>query len=120
VLDIGNNTYAFYAHLIKGTLQVKVGDKVTKGQVIAELGNTGNANASHMHFHLMNGPSVLGSSGLPYVIDSFDYQGQISAQQLYDADFYLTGNFFGPDRLPSPQPRADQLPLAWSIVDFPG
>jgi len=120
VLDIGINTYAFYAHLIKGTLQVKVGDKVTKGQVIAQLGNTGNANASHMHFHLMNGPSVLGSSGLPYVIDSFDYQGQISAQQLYDADYYLTGTFFGTDRLPQPEPRTDQLPLAWSIVNFPG
>ncbi len=120
VLEIGENIYAFYAHLMKGSLLVKTGDRVRKGQVIGELGNTGNANASHSHFHLMNGPSVLGSSGLPYIIDSFDYQGHISAQQLYDADYYLTGNFFGPDRLPSPQHRTDQLPLAWSIVDFPG
>jgi hypothetical protein len=120
VLDIGGGVYAFYAHLIKGTLQVKVGDRVSKGQLIAKLGNTGNANASHQHFHLMDGPSVLGSSGLPYVIDSFEYQGQISAQQLYDADDYLTGNFFGPDRLPGPEPRTEQLPLAWSIVNFPG
>jgi hypothetical protein len=67
----------------------------------------------------MDGPSVLGSSGLPYVIDSFEYQGQISAQQLYDADDYLTGTFFGPDRLPAPEPRTEQLPLAWSIVNFP-
>ena len=118
VQDIGGGAYAFYAHLQKGSLLVKPGDKVTKGQVIAKLGNTGNANASHMHFHLMNGPSVLGSDGLPYVIDRFDYAGQVDAA--------------GPDRrrrLPHrevpartawrPEPRTDQLPSALAIVNFP-
>ena len=120
VLEIGDGTYAFYAHLIKGSLLVKVGDKVRKGQALAKLGNTGNANASHLHFHVMNGPSVLGSSGIPYVLDAFEYQGQISAQQLANADDYLTGNFFGPGRLAAPESRKDQLPMAWSIVNFPG
>ena len=120
VIDIGSGAYAFYARLIKGSVLVKEGDKVRKGQVLAKLGNTGNANASHLHFHLMNGPSVLGSSGIPYVVDAFEYQGQISAQQLADADDYLTGNFFGPGRLAAPESRMDQLPMAWSIVNFPG
>ena len=120
VLKIGNNAYAFYAHLLSGSLRVKVGDRVRKGQVIARLGNTGNANASHLHFHVMNGPSVLGSSGIPYVLDSFQYQGQISPQQLANADDYLTGDFFGPGRLAKPEPRTHQLPTAWAIVNFPG
>src|SRR6478736_3353918 len=120
VLRIGPGAYAFYAHLLKGSLLVKVGDTVHKGQVIAKLGNTGNANASHLHFHIMNGPSVLGSSGIPYVLDSFGYQGQISDRQLARADNYLTGNFFGPGRLATPEPRQDQLPVAWAIVNFPG
>ena len=120
VLRIGKNAYAFYAHLLKGSLLVKVGDRVHKGDVIARLGNTGNANASHLHFHIMNGPSVLGGSGIPYVIDSFGYQGQISAEQVAAADNYLTGDFFGPGRLPTPVPREEQLPMAWAIVDFPG
>jgi hypothetical protein len=68
----------------------------------------------------MNGPSVLGNSGIPYVIDSFEYQGQISAEQVATADNYLTGRFFGPGRLATPEPRTDQLPMAWSIVNFPG
>ena len=97
-----------------------MGDRVRKGQVIARLGNTGNANASHLHFHVMNGPSVLGSSGIPYVLDSFQYQGQISPQQLASADDYLTGDFFGPGRLAKPEPRTHQLPSAWAIVNFPG
>jgi murein DD-endopeptidase MepM/ murein hydrolase activator NlpD len=120
VLDIGNGAYVFYAHLIKGSLLVKVGDKVTKGQVIAKLGNTGNANASHLHFQVMNGPSAIASPGIPYVIDSFDYQGQISPQSMYDADDYLTGNFFGLDHRSTPETRRNQLPMAWTIIDFPG
>ena len=120
VLDIGSGAYVFYAHLLKGSLLVSEGDKVRKGQALAKLGNTGNANASHLHFHAMNGPSVLGSPGIPYVMDAFEYQGQISAQQLANADDYLTGNFFGPSRLAAPESRKDQLPMAWSIVNFPG
>ena len=69
--------------------------------MIAKLGNTGNANASHMHFHLMNGPSVLGSDGLPYVIDRFSYAGQVAPQALIDADDYLSGQFLQ-NRLPTP------------------
>jgi hypothetical protein len=120
VLNIGNGAYVFYAHLIKGSLRVKVGDKVTKGQVIAKLGNTGNANASHLHFQVMNGPSAIASPSIPYVIDSFDYQGQISPSSIYNADNYLTGNFFGRDHRPTPETRTNQLPMAWAIVDFPG
>jgi len=120
VLKIGDNAYAFYAHLLSGSLRVKVGDKVRRGQVIARLGNTGNANASHLHFHIMNGPSVLGSSGIPYVLDSFEYQGQISPQQLASANDYLTGDFFGAGRLAKPETRTEQLPSAWAIVNFPG
>ncbi len=109
VQDIGGGAYAFYAHLQKGSLLVKPGDRVTKGQVIAKLGNTGNANASHMHFHLMDGPSVLGSDGLPYVIDRFSYDGQVAPQALFDADDFLSGQFLQ-GRLPTPEPRTDQLP----------
>jgi Peptidase family M23 len=120
VLDIGNGTYAFYAHLLKGSLRVKPGDKVTKGEVIAKLGNTGNANASHLHLQIMNGPSAIASPSIPYVIDSFAYQDQIFPQRIYEADNYLTGNFFGPHPYRTPETRTNQLPMAWTIINFPG
>jgi len=117
VLDLHNGIFAFYAHLEKGTLRVKEGDRVKKGDKIAQLGNSGNSSTSHLHFHLVDGPSAVGSNGLPYVIDNFDYVGQISLRQIEDTDDYLTGTFG--KRVPSPQPRTKQLPLAWAIVDFP-
>lgn len=124
VVDFGGGIYAFYAHLKKGSLRVKPGDKVTTGEVIAQLGNTGNSNAAHLHFHLMTGPSVLGSDGIPYVIKAFDYAGQVPAELFTlpenagGTDDYLTGNF-GSQRLRVPEPRKEELPLAFAIVDFP-
>lgn len=118
IIDLGGGVYAFYAHLIKGTLMVKPGDKVKSGQVIAKLGNTGNSNASHLHFHLMNGVG-LGSSGIPYLINSFDYNGQVPLPVFENADQYYSGDW-GSGRLPAPQPRTNQLPMNLAIVNFPG
>jgi murein DD-endopeptidase MepM/ murein hydrolase activator NlpD len=118
IVDVGGGVWAMYAHLIKGSLLVKPGDRVTKGQKIAELGNTGNANAPHLHFQLMNGPSLVQADALPYVIDRFTYRGQVLPQALAGADDYLSGTFLQAE-LPKSQPRADQLPLGLALVDFP-
>src|SRR5699024_2953582 len=97
VLDIGDGVYAMYAHLIAGSVTVKPGDSVTAGQVLGYLGNTGNANASHLHFQLMDGPSLLDSDSLPYALTSFDYGGQVAPEQIADADDYLSGTFLQRD-----------------------
>ena len=80
-IDLGNNRYALYAHLQPGSIRVKVGDKVRKGQVIALLGNSGNAVGPHLHFHIgdqyqLNGGDFNGNEGLPFVFDSFVVGGQ--------------------------------------------
>ncbi len=75
VVAIGHGRYAFYAHLATGTLRVRIGQKVKRGQVIGLLGNTGNTDGPHLHFHVMNSPSPLQSSGLPFVFRSFRGQG---------------------------------------------
>jgi hypothetical protein len=51
-VDIGGGVYAQYAHLRQGSLTVKVGDHVTRGQVIGRLGNSGNTSEAHLHFQL--------------------------------------------------------------------
>ncbi|MGA3253743.1 MAG: M23 family metallopeptidase, partial [Mycobacterium sp.] len=119
ILDIGDGVYAMYAHFIKGSLLVKPGDKVKKGQQIAQLGNTGNSNAPHLHFQLMNGPSLLDADGLPYVFDTFGYQGQVDPAAIWNADNYLSGSYFGPGRLETAQPRRNQLPGLLALANFP-
>jgi Peptidase family M23 len=119
IMDIGDGMYAMYAHLIKGSLLVKPGDKVKKGQQIAQLGNTGNSNAPHLHFQLMNGPSLLEADGIPYALDAFGYQGQLDPALIWSADNYLNGSYFGPERLPTAQPQTNKLPLSLALVNFP-
>jgi murein DD-endopeptidase MepM/ murein hydrolase activator NlpD len=72
ILDLGGGNYCMYAHLQPGSLRVKPGDKVKRGQVLGLLGNSGNSTEPHLHFQVMDGPSPLGAEGLPYHIDSFE------------------------------------------------
>src|SRR4051794_39339030 len=66
ILSLRNGHYAFYAHLQPGSIRVKPGDRVRRGQVLGLLGNSGNSNATHLHFHIMNGDSWFASEGLPF------------------------------------------------------
>jgi Peptidase family M23 len=79
VQDIGGGNYAFYAHLKTGSVKVKPGDQLTTGQVLGNLGNSGNTDAPHLHFHVMNGPDFLRADGLPFVFDSFKLDGRMAS-----------------------------------------
>jgi murein DD-endopeptidase len=73
-IDIGHGKYALYAHVQPGSLRVKVGDRVKRGQVIALLGNSGNSTEPHVHFQVADAPAFLSSEGVPYATD-FDVIG---------------------------------------------
>lgn len=73
-LDLGNGRFAFYEHLRPG-IDVRVGDRVRRGQVIARLGFTGQTTGPHLHFHLADANSPLGAEGLPYRIDGVEILG---------------------------------------------
>ncbi len=116
VLDLQNGAYAFYAHLQKGSVRVAVGEHVKRGQVLAKLGNTGNTSGPHLHFHLMDGASVLGSSGLPYVIDDFALAGEIPAEQFAKA----TGveGEWSSGLAKTASKRKGEFPMDLNIVNF--
>jgi murein DD-endopeptidase len=71
ILSLGAAKFAFYAHLQPGSIRVKVGQHVRRGQVLGLLGNSGNSDAPHLHFHISNENSPMQSEGLPFVLESF-------------------------------------------------
>jgi hypothetical protein len=85
VQDIGNGNYAFYAHLQTGSVQVRPGEPLGTGQVIGRLGNSGNSDAPHLHFHVMSTPDPLRSDGLPFVFRSFRLVGRVASPAAADA-----------------------------------
>jgi hypothetical protein len=105
ILDIGPKQFAFYAHLLPHSVRVKVGDHVVRGQVLALVGNSGNATGPHLHFQLSDANSELGTEGLPFVIDSLELVGKVS------------GDDFKPLAHPERQERV--LPLEDDVVQFP-
>ncbi len=76
ILDLGQGRYAFYAYLQPGSLRVKVGDKVGRGQVVGLVGNSRNSTEPHLHFHFSDKNSPPSSEGLTHVFDSFEVQGK--------------------------------------------
>ncbi|MFI7320567.1 M23 family metallopeptidase [Streptomyces venezuelae] len=66
VLDLGEGTYALYAHVQRGSLAVRPGDKVSAGQRIGGCGNSGNSTEPHVHFQLMDGPDPETARGVPF------------------------------------------------------
>ncbi|WP_395109545.1 M23 family metallopeptidase [Actinomadura sp. SCN-SB] len=69
VLDLGDGVHAVFAHLRRGSLRVRRGDRVKAGDLLGEVGNSGNSSEPHLHFHLMNSPRHLTASGIPFTIE---------------------------------------------------
>lgn len=83
VLDFGNGEYALMCHFRKGTLKVKKGDRVKRGQEIARCGNSGNSSEPHLHFHLQDKPKLgLGAVGLPAPFTNFKLDGKLVKQAV--------------------------------------
>ena len=93
VLDIGNGNYAYYAHIQPDSFRVKVGDRVKRGQVVALVGNSGNATGPHLHFQVCNSNEMLHAEGLPYVFDSFEVLGTETLDQFLNGDWKPDPNF---------------------------
>jgi len=111
ILDLGGGRFAFYAHLQPGSIQVRKGDHVKRGQVLAKAGNSGNTSAPHLHFHITQGPGPLSAQGLPYVIDRFDVRGM--AGDSNDRGQVEVHPASGP------RARRAELPMDGTMVDFP-
>ena len=84
ILDLGEQHYAIYAHMQTGTIQVRVGQRVSLGQLLGLVGNSGNSVAPHLHFQMSDKPSSLASNGLPYEIKDFQITGRSPGTKAFD------------------------------------
>jgi murein DD-endopeptidase MepM/ murein hydrolase activator NlpD len=76
-LKIGPGLYACYAHLRRGSLRVRTGQRVKVGQRIGLTGNSGNTDGPHLHFGIQRRADCLSDSE-PFEIDHYRLQGTVA------------------------------------------
>lgn len=118
VLKLRRGVYAGYAHLVPGSVTVARGDRVEAGQKLGQLGNSGNSNGPHLHFQLMNAPSLLASESLPFVLRRFALVGIVPSLDAF-GEAYV-------DQAPvafstvGAGPYRNRGPVGLDILDLPG
>ena len=108
VLDLGAARYAFYAHLKSGSVRVKKGDRVRRGQVLGLVGNSGNSMGPHLHFHVADG-TTLAAEGLPYVFTEFEVMGRIASSERLEAGEPWRPGAIGTERHRNEMPAGDMV-----------
>lgn len=111
-LDLGSGRFAFYEHLQRGSLAVREGDRVQRGQVLARLGASGSSSIGpHLHFHVADARSLLGAEGLPFVFTRFERLGAFdSIGALLGGEAYVAAPHAA---------EADTRPSPNAVVRFP-
>lgn len=111
-LKVGEQQYVFYEHLKPGSIRVKPGQKVTKGQVIASLGFTGQSTGPHLHLHVADKNSPLGAEGIPFAFEHYRFLG----------DYTDFSNFGKMPWIPAEKRAADDIrnerPASNSVIEF--
>jgi Peptidase family M23 len=96
VLDLGGQQFASYLHLQPGSVRVKMGDHVRRGQVLAKIGDSGDARQPHLHFQVQTSSNPLAGEGVPYLIDHYRVKSADDVWQI----------------------RTRELPLGGMLIDF--
>ncbi len=77
VIDHGTDEFTLLGHLRQGSLLVKPGDRVTQGQRLARVGNSGMSTEPHLHFQLMDTSDWRSAHGLPLQLHDFVRNGTL-------------------------------------------
>ncbi len=112
-IRLADGRYAFYEHLRPGSIAVHVGDRVHRGEALAQLGFTGASTGPHLHFHVADEPSRVGAEGRPFTLAAFELLGR------YD-DISALGKAPWAGRVVGESERRhDEWPAENVVVQFP-
>jgi len=112
VLDIGEGKFAHYGHLVPGSIGVTLGQSVKRGDVLAGLGNSGNSDAPHLHFHINSEQHLFDAEGFPYVYEAFEHHSTISVKEIQAGKKYRANTR-------KSEIRHFEIPSDNSVITFP-
>ena len=112
-LDLGGDRFAFYEHLQQGSVVVKPGERVRRGEVLAKLGASGSTSiGAHLHFHVADANATLEAEGMPFVFRHFTVLGDFSS-----IGALIGGESWRPSQVARPAESSRPAPNA--VIAFP-
>jgi hypothetical protein len=88
--------YYYVAHFQRGSVRVRPGDRVTRGQVLARCGNSGNSDFPHVHLHATRSPRFGEGRG-----ENMAFAGvtlELSGKQVTDGEWPMLRGLFVANR----------------------
>ncbi|MDB6054006.1 MAG: Peptidase, family, partial [Verrucomicrobiales bacterium] len=64
IIQHRTNEFSVLAHFQRGSVAVKAGESVKRGQLLAKCGNSGNSSEPHLHYHLQHSPIFQDALGI--------------------------------------------------------
>jgi len=71
VIDHGNGEFSHFDHMKPGSVHVRTGDRVKRGDQIGEIGFSGDAFIPHLHYMLADSADPFHAEGLPSYFRNF-------------------------------------------------
>ena len=116
-LMIAPGVYLLYAHFKTGSVAVKTGQVVKRGDVLGRIGSSGNSTTPHLHFQVMTEPTFFPTDSTPFAFDCFTLDGQVT-ERIWDDILGLQPTDVLPYVPADGTVRKGQMPLDRNVVTF--
>ena len=119
ILRVAPGVFLLHGHMQPGSVRVRVGQRVKRGDVLGLIGSSGNSTTPHLHFQVLTRPTFFPADSTPFVFDRFELVGRIT-ERIWDDDLGLQPTPvlpFAPARRPGP--RRNAMPLDRDVIVFP-
>jgi hypothetical protein len=119
ILRIAPGAYLLNAHMQPGSVRVRPGQRVRRGDVLGLIGSSGNSSTPHLHFQVLTLPTFFPADSTPFVFDRFELVGRIT-ERIWDDDLGLQPTPvlpYAPARRAGV--RRDEMPLDRNVIVFP-
>ena len=64
--------FVLLAHLRQGSIRIRVGEAVAKGQAMAEVGNSGSSMTPHLHLQVMDAPDPRRALPIGFLVTEYE------------------------------------------------
>jgi hypothetical protein len=119
ILRVAPGLFLLHGHMQPGSVRVRPGQRVRRGDVLGLIGSSGNSSTPHLHFQVDTTPTFFPTDSVPYVFDRFELVGQIT-ERIWDDDLGLQPTPVLPfASARNPGVRRGEMPLDRNVIVFP-